>query len=85
MRTQSPDTHPEAEKVQIEILRRMGATRRSQLTLSLTRAALRMSRAAVARACPDLGPDELKVKLVELNYGRDLAMRVAETLARRSR
>jgi hypothetical protein len=43
MRTQSPDTHPEAERVQIELLRKAGPARRLELGLSFSHDALRLA------------------------------------------
>lgn len=83
MRTQSPDTSPEAERVQIEQLRQATPARRFSLARSLTRSTIAMSRRGLARVNPRLSEDELAVKFVELHYGADLAGRIREALLRR--
>jgi hypothetical protein len=44
MRTQSIDTHPDAERVQIERLRQMTVAQRADLMWSLSTMAIRLSR-----------------------------------------
>jgi hypothetical protein len=69
----SRDTHPNAEEVQLDLLRRAGPARRAGLAMSLSSSMIRASRQAVARRHPEL--DELGVKLrwVELHYGKPIA------------
>lgn len=69
----SADTSPDAERVQIELLRQAGPARRFALACSLTRTTLRLSRGAIARANPGASRDELAVRFVELCYGHELA------------
>ena len=79
------DTHPDAEKVQIDLLRRASTAERFALACSLTATAVSLSRRAIARANPDLGPQEVDLKFVELHYGKELASRVRRYLEDRSR
>ncbi len=79
------DTSPEAEKVQIELLRNATNAQRLGLALSMTDLAIRLSRRAIARANPGLSRRELDLKFVEVHYGKDLAERVREYLKARSR
>ena len=67
------DTSPEAEKVQIELLRKAGFAGRFAKMQSLTATTINLSRRAIAEANADLTPLELDVKCVELFYGRELA------------
>ena len=67
------DTSPEAEKVQIELLREAGFAGRFARMQSLTATTINLSRRAIAEANPELSPRELDVKCVELFYGRELA------------
>ena len=78
------DTHPEAEKVQIDLLRKASTSERFALMCSLTATAISLSRRAIARANPDLSPQEVDLKFVELHYGKELASRVRRYLKRRS-
>jgi hypothetical protein len=70
------DTSPEAEKVQIELLRRCSVAERFAKVRSLTARTFGLSKRAIARANPDLSPQELQIKFIELHYGKDLADRV---------
>ena len=72
------DTSPEAEKVQIELLRRATVAERFAMMESLTTMTINLSRRAIARANPELTPEELNLKWVELNYGKELADNVRE-------
>jgi hypothetical protein len=59
MRAHSADTDPEAERIQIELLRQAGSTRRAQMALALSGQVIGLARQAL--------------RFVELHYGRDLA------------
>jgi hypothetical protein len=77
------DTSPEAEKVQIELLRKLTVAERFAKVRALTARTVRLSKRAIARASPDLDPEELKLKFIELHYGRELARQVREYLENR--
>ena len=83
MKTQSEDTSPEVERVQIELLRKAGKTRRLQLGLELSGEALEMAQRAIRRSHPDVSELEAKLLFVEVTYGKDLADRVRSQLAKR--
>ena len=83
MRTQSEDTSPEIERVQIELLRKAGKTRRLQLGLELSGEALEMAQRAIKRSHPELSELEAKLLFVEVTYGKELADRVRPHLAKR--
>ena len=83
MKTQSEDTSPELERVQIELLRKAGKTRRLQLGLELSSEALEMAQRAIKRAHPELSELEAKLLFVEVTYGKDLADGVRAHLAKR--
>ena len=76
MMKQLNDTHPEAEKVQIELLRRMPAERKFQMVndLILTGRAFNMS--CLRRRFPEAGPEELRRRLATLLLGPELAAEV---------
>ncbi len=67
------DTDPETQRVQLELLRRAGPARRLELTLSLSRAVIAMSRRALRRLHPQASDEELGVLWVRQNYGDELA------------
>ena len=81
MRTQSRDTHLEAERVQIELLRKATITRRLELAFSLSQDALHLAREGIRRAHPEASEEEIGLIFVEINYGKELADRVRFYLA----
>lgn len=70
------DTSPEAEKVQIELLRKAGTAKRFNITLSLSQTAIDLARRALKRANPHLNEFELKILFLSNCYGRELAEKV---------
>lgn len=83
MRTQSSDTSPEAERVQINLLRQAGVARRFQLFSSLNKSAIQWSRASIRKAHPEASEDELAILFVALCYGQRLADGLRTDLAQR--
>jgi hypothetical protein len=81
MIARSADTDPAAERVQIDLLRRAGATRRVRMALSLSAQVIDLSRRAIARSMPESAPEEAALRFVELNYGRELAAGLRRYLA----
>lgn len=77
------DTHPEAEGVQIRLLREAGIKRRFELMCSLTQTVLELSRNAIRRRYPKLSEQEVGLKFVALCYGDELARQVRNYLERR--
>ncbi len=67
------DTTAEAEQVQIELIRKMTVAEKVAQVRSLSALVIGLSRRAIARAHPQLSPQELDVKFVELHYGKELA------------
>jgi hypothetical protein len=74
------DTHPDAERVQIELIRKKTVSERFAMIRSLTAFSADLSRRAIARANPDLDDDELRLKFIEINYGTELSQRVRDYL-----
>ena len=81
MSTQSRDTRPEAERVQIELLRKATIERRLELGLSLSQEAIEIARTGILRANPFASEEERKLIFVELTYGKKLADQVRAYLA----
>ena len=75
------DTHPEAEKVQIELIRQASVAERIARMRSLTATATRSSRQAIAEANPRFSPQEVDLMWVELHYGKELASELRDYLA----
>jgi hypothetical protein len=81
--TRSADTHEEADRIQIELLRSATPARRAALALSLSASVVGLSRRALARQDPEADDESLGVRFVELNYGRAIATGLAAFLRTR--
>jgi hypothetical protein len=79
---QSPDTTPEAEKVQIELIRKSSISRRISIVRSLSQIVIYLSRRAIKRAKPSLSERELDIAFVANHYGEELAGRLRSYLER---
>jgi len=75
MISQSPDTAPQAEKVQIELIRKASVSRRISKVRSLSQTVMYLSRRAIKRANPFLSEREVDLAFVANHYGQDLAER----------
>jgi hypothetical protein len=74
--TLSPDTDPDAERVQIEIFRRMPAWRKVQLVEDANELSRQLALAGLRQRHPDAAPEELRRRLFGLFLGEELATRV---------
>jgi hypothetical protein len=75
------DTDPEAEARQIALLRGAGPSRRVGTALALSATVIALARRALGRAMPTASELDVRLRFVELHYGRDLADGVRRTLA----
>ncbi len=80
MRTQSIDTHPDAEKVLISLLRKASIREKFSLVRSLTQTTIQLSKRAIARANKNLNEEQINLIFISLHYGNDLAERVKKHL-----
>jgi hypothetical protein len=83
MISQSPDTAPEAEKVQIELIRKSSTSRRISIVRSLSQTVIYLSRRAIKRTKPSLSERELDIAFVANQYGQELAERLRSYLERK--
>ncbi len=83
MSVRHTDTHPEAERVQIELLRKASPARRFSSVRSLSRTTIELSRRAIRRRMPAASETEVALAFVELHYGKELAERLDRYLAAR--
>ena len=79
------DTDPEAERVQLDLLRAASPGKRAALAIALTSTAINASRRALERGSPDATEEEIGLRFVALNYGPELAAEVAACLRARRR
>ena len=76
MISQSPDTDPQAEKVQIELIRESSVSKRVSKVRSLSQTAMYLSRRAIQRTDPFLSEREVDLAFVANHYGEKLAERL---------
>ena len=76
MTSQSPDTSPQAEKVQIELIRRASVSKRISRVRSLSQTTMYLSQRAVRRTNPSLSEREVGLAFVANHYGEELAQRL---------
>jgi hypothetical protein len=77
MRTQSPDTNPEVEEIQIGLIRESSVAKRISRVRSLSQTAVYLSRRAIQRANPTLSEREVDLAFAANHYGKNLAERLA--------
>ena len=70
------DTHPEAERVQIEILRRMSDEQKFKMLSDLILTGRSLSMSCLRERFPNAGPEELRRRLATLRLGPELALKV---------
>ena len=76
MRTQSPDTSPEAERVLIELLRQAPAWRRLQLADRMSSTVRSLSLAGLRARHPRASEAELRRRFADIHLGPKLAAKV---------
>jgi hypothetical protein len=76
MRTQSPDTSPEAERVLIELLRQAPAWRRLQLADHMSSTVRSLSLAGLRARHPRASEAELRRRFADIHLGPTLAAKV---------
>lgn len=67
------DTSPEAYAVQLELLRKMTPRERLRRTLAWSQELRRMAMAAIRRQYPEYDEACVRLKFIELTYGKELA------------
>ncbi len=83
MRTQSEDTSPEMERVQIELLRKASPAKIFGLVRSMSQTLMQASRENIRKLHPDASKEELTLIFVELYYGEEIASLVRTQMERR--
>ena len=74
------DTHPEAERVWIDLLRRQSPSQKLAQIFSFSQTIIQLSKNEIARANPDLDETQLKLLFIKYHYGDKLAAAVEECL-----
>ena len=73
MRTQSPDTSPEAERVQIELLRKAPISKRFAITAAWSQLLIEANKESIHRQYPNADEKEIGLIFVARHYGQDIA------------
>jgi hypothetical protein len=76
MKPLSPDTSPEAQQVQFDLLRRTPVWKRLALTCELIQATRKLMLSDLRRRYPQASEDELRRKLIARLLTRDEVIRV---------
>ena len=74
-RTQSPDTHPDAERVQFDIWRRMTSEQKLDIVFSLMAATRRQAELGIRERHPDASDREVQLRLFSTWLDRDTMIR----------
>jgi hypothetical protein len=83
MRTQSEDTSPEIERVQIELIRKASSTKIFGLVRSMSQTMIQASRRNIRKLHPDASEEEITLIFVELYYGKEVARLVRSQIEKR--
>jgi hypothetical protein len=83
MKTQSRDTSPEIEKLQFDLLRRVGVSKRLQLARAQTASAIHMARRRIAKRHLNWTEQQVALEWARLTYGDEVVGRLASELKRR--
>ena len=78
----SADTSPDAEKVQLDLLRKAGPTKRAALARSLSCTIMWLTRRGIAERYPEADETEVELRFVAACYGEDLANALRQHLTR---
>ena len=78
------DTHPDAERVQLDLIRKMTIAERLARAAEWTGMVVNLSRQGIARAHPAADARELDLLWVQQQYGAELALRLRTYLEERT-
>jgi hypothetical protein len=74
------DTHPEIERIQIELIRKASPAKLFGIVRSLSQSMIQASRRNIRELHPKATEEELAFIFVELYYGKELAQRMQQHL-----
>lgn len=83
MRLQSMDTSPEAERVQIELMRNASVSKRFAIMEAWSQFLIEANRYSIRQQYPNVSEEEINLIFVARNYGQALADGLRADLARR--
>jgi len=79
------DTSPEAERVQIELIRKASPAKRFTIMEAWSQFLIEANKQGIRKNRPDLSEEDVGLIFVANNYGRALADQLREDLSRRKR
>jgi hypothetical protein len=85
MRTQSEDTSPEIERVQIELIRKASISKRFAIMQALSQFLIEANKQRIRKDHPGINEQGVALIFVARNYGQVLADRLSADLASRQR
>lgn len=74
------DTSNEAKQVQLDLLRKMTGQERVNKAIAMSATVMRMSKNAIRRRHPEYSEEQVKLRFIELTYGKQLAEDVRQWL-----
>jgi len=77
--TYTTDTSPEAEAIQLDLLKQMTPEQRILKMCALSHGVRKMAFDAIRRRHPNYCEDEVRLAFIELNFGKSLADDVRRT------
>ena len=80
MQTQSKDTNPQIERLQIYLLKKQSIAKKFAHVCSLSQTTIQLSKRAIARKNKNLDDKQINLLFITHQYGKDLADRVAQYL-----
>jgi hypothetical protein len=83
MKTQSIDTHPQIERIQISLLKKQSMEKKFAQVCSLSQTTIQLSKRAIARVNQNLDDKQINLLFIAYQYGKDIAVCVEEYLNRR--
>ncbi len=83
MQPQSEDTHPEIERIQIDLFRQASIAKKVALVDAWSQSIRNAARLNIQKEHPNANEEEVKLMLVERMYGKDLAEKIRKKLEAR--
>jgi hypothetical protein len=82
MKTQSIDTHAEAERALVILTRKESLSKKFSHILSFSQTIIQLSKRAISRANRKLDADQKKLLFIKFHYGKGLADRVEKYIGK---
>jgi hypothetical protein len=84
MRTPLTDTDSQAERVQIDLLRKATVSQRTAIAFSLSETVIRLARRAIRQQNPKMPDSEVMLRFVAIHYGDELSEKLRLNLGQQT-